>query len=124
MKHLTALAIKFVMIAAVLLVVLWLLAGQRLIPVLVLSLVVTILAYVIGDLLILPTFGNVVATVADIVISSLTIWAARVIGISGLRPALWAITLSALIIGVGEWFFHQYLKDKVLPGPIRSGTSK
>jgi hypothetical protein len=113
MKHVTALLIKFVMIAIVLETVLYMSTELSFTSILYIAVAVTILAYIIGDLLILPATNNTVATVSDAVLALATIymfnylWNTRVISF---RNAL----ISAAVIGVGEWFFHKYVSNNVL----------
>ncbi|MDD3653165.1 MAG: DUF2512 family protein [Desulfotomaculaceae bacterium] len=84
---------------------------------LVTALVLALIAYAVGDLFILPAYGNPTATVADAVLSAVVIYIADLV-VNG------AMTLSALgwilaigIIALGEWFFHRYLK--ITPAPVK-----
>lgn len=121
MEHVKALAIKFVMIAAVLLIILTLMFDVPFADTLWISLALTIVAYAMGDLMIFRKAGNrseqnkrnAIATVADIVVAFLLIWlmGEALVGddINIVTPAI----VSALIIGGGEWFFHKYLDRSV-----------
>jgi hypothetical protein len=114
MKHVKALLLKFVMIAVVLEIVLNMLTNLTFGDILYISAAVTILAYIIGDLLILPVTNNTVATVADAGLALATIYLFNFIwGISEISfiDAL----ISAAVLGVGEWFFHKYVSSNVLP---------
>ncbi|PEM49607.1 YndM family protein [Bacillus wiedmannii] len=116
MKHLVALLIKYTAISAVLLVILGIFQDISIPRVLFISLIITGAAYVIGDLFILPRYGNTIATIADFGLSFLGIWlltylltdldSTRNIGFS----AFWA----ALFISMAEIFFHIYMKKVVL----------
>ncbi|MHC2836847.1 YndM family protein [Bacillus sp. F9_6S_D1_P_5] len=116
MKHVVALLIKYTAITAVLLIVLSIFQGISIPRVLLISLFLTGAAYLIGDLFILPKYGNMIATMADFGLSFFGIWlltslftnldATRNIGLSSF--------LSALIIGGIEVFFHIYMKRLVL----------
>ena len=70
----------------------------------------------IGDLLILPASNNTVATLADAGLALATIymfnylWDARYI-------SFYDALVAAAVIGVGEWFFHKYVNNQVLPSP-------
>ncbi len=115
MKHITSLLIKVVMIAVVLEVVLGLLTNLTFTQILYVSLAVTIVAYLIGDMVVLPMANNnTIATVADIGLSLVTIylfnyaWTNRHISIT---DAL----IAAVVIGVGEWVFHKYVAKNVFP---------
>ncbi|MED2749163.1 YndM family protein [Bacillus thuringiensis] len=116
MKHIVALLIKYTAITAVLLIILSIFKGISIPKVLLISLVLTGAAYLIGDLFILPKYGNMIATIADLGLSFFGIWllislftdldATRNIGVSSF--------IAALIIGGTEVFFHIYMKRLVL----------
>ena len=123
MRHLLALAIKFVMVAAVLLIVLTLLFDVSFVDTLLISLALTALSYAMGDIMIFLNAGrpenqssrNTIATFADFVMAFLAIW---LIGwlltgqnIEMVTPAL----VAALILSAGEWFFHLYVDRSVVP---------
>ena len=116
MKHFVALLIKYTAITAVLLIVLSIFKGISIPRVLLISLFLTGAAYLIGDLFILPKYGNMIATIADLGLSFFGIWlltplftdldVTRNIGLSSF--------IAALIIGGTEIFFHIYMKRLVL----------
>ncbi|ATW26696.1 DUF2512 family protein [Candidatus Formimonas warabiya] len=110
MKHLTAVLIKFGIIAIALEIVLNLLSDLTFGQILIVSVVVTVLAYLIGDLLILPMSNNTIATVADFGLALVTIyafdWVYRNAEISFFDAAL-----AALVLAAGEWFFHKLVPN-------------
>ncbi|ANS48727.1 YndM family protein [Bacillus thuringiensis] len=116
MKHIVALLIKYTAITAVLLIMLSIFQGISIPRVLLISLFLTGAAYLIGDLFILPKYGNMIATMADFGLSFFGTWlltslftnldATRNIGLSSF--------IAALIIGGTEVFFHIYMKRLVL----------
>ncbi|CAI8844968.1 hypothetical protein COM13_11660 [Bacillus pseudomycoides] len=116
MKHIVALLIKYTAISAVLLMILGIFQDVSIPRILLISLLLTGTAYLIGDLFVLPRYGNMVATIADFGLSFLGIWVltyfltdidlTRNIGFS----AFW----SALLISIVEIFFHIYMKKAVL----------
>ncbi|PEQ38388.1 YndM family protein [Bacillus thuringiensis] len=116
MKHIVALLIKYTAITAVLLIILSIFKSISIPKVLLISLFLTGAAYLIGDLFILPKYGNMIATIADLGLSFFGIWllislftdldATRNIGVSSF--------IAALIIGGTEVFFHIYMKRLVL----------
>ncbi|WP_161519881.1 MULTISPECIES: YndM family protein [Bacillus] len=116
MKHIVALLIKYTAITAVLLIILSIFKGISIPKVLLISLFLTGAAYLIGDFFILPKYGNMIATIADLGLSFFGIWllislftdldATRNIGVSSF--------IAALIIGGTEVFFHIYMKRLVL----------
>lgn len=151
MNHLKALIVKFLMIAVVLLVILTGIFDVEFEKTLLISLVLTVLAYALGDLMIFRKTGsqthhngtdhnhanrdhdredhkkrNVMATIADIVLSFLVIWLLGDALIENAEDIVTAALISALVIGGGEWFFHKYLDRNVFPeknGRAATGTS-
>lgn len=63
MKHIVALLIKYTAITAVLLIMLSIFQGISIPKVLLISLFLTGTAYLIGDLFILPKYGNAIAEI-------------------------------------------------------------
>lgn len=123
MKHLIALAIKFVIITLVLLVILTWAFDVSFLNTLMISLALTALSYAIGDLLVFLNAGkpdnqvsrNTVATFTDFIMALAII---LVIGwlLTGEFAAMVAPALvSALVLSAGEWFFHQYVDRSVVP---------
>ncbi|TWT05356.1 DUF2512 family protein [Planococcus sp. CPCC 101016] len=133
MNHVKALIIKFVMIAAVLLIILTGIYDVEFGDTLLISLVLTLVAYVLGDLLIFRKTGdrsnhnrandnnsdhtkrNAIATVGDIVTAFLVIWLMGEALFADTQDLMQAAIISALVIGAGEWFFHKYLDRNVFP---------
>jgi len=117
MKHVTALIIKFVMVAVILEVTFFILTNLNITEVLYLSALVTIVAYVLGDLIILPVSNNTIATIADMGLVVATIYfynyLLRTTDIISFTDAL----VPAVIIGLGEWFFHRYVASSILGRP-------
>lgn len=123
MNHVKALVIKFLMIAVVLLIILTLFFDVPFMDTIWISLALTIIAYVMGDLMIFRKAGdrsdqnkrNAIATVSDIVVAFLVIWllgdALTGNNVDIITPAI----ISAIVIGGGEWFFHKYLDSSVFP---------
>ena len=102
------------MTAIIMTVVLILLTDISLGEVIYLSVVQTIAAYLIGDLLILPMTNNLIATGADVVIAVLTILLFNDLVLE--RQIYFGNALvAAVILAAGEWIFHKYLHAAVLP---------
>lgn len=132
MNHLKALIIKFVMIAVVLLVILTGIYDVEFSDTLLISAVLTVVAYLLGDLMIFRKTGdrsnhnrtghdddhtkrNAMATVSDIILSFLVIWLMGEVLFAETPDIIQAAIISALVIGAGEWFFHKYLDRNVFP---------
>ena len=123
MNHIKALVMKFLMIAVVLLIILTLIFDVPFMDTIWISLVLTLVAYVMGDLMIFRKAGdrseqtkrNAIATVSDIVVAFLVIWLMGDALVDGSDNIVTAAIISALVIGGGEWFFHKYLDRNVFP---------
>jgi hypothetical protein len=113
MKHIIALLIKFLMVAVILSIVLNVMTDLTFGSIMYLSVAVTVLAYVLGDLLILSATNNTVATIADIGLVFATVYLFDYL-INANVISVWDALVCAVIIGVGEWFFHKYVSSRVL----------
>ncbi|TYS14098.1 DUF2512 family protein [Rossellomorea vietnamensis] len=118
MEHLKALAIKFVMVAVVLGIILTGIYGVPVSDMLIVSVVLTLGAYVLGDLLVFKSLNgeqkkrNVIATMADAGLAFVLLW---FLG-TAMFPdhnVIMASLISAIVIAAGEWFFHKYLDNSV-----------
>jgi hypothetical protein len=80
------------------------------------ALVGTVVNYLVGDLLVLPSLGNIIASIGDGAMGALAAYI-----ISQLAPAFrvssTSLFLFGVLIAIGEYFFHQYLRssEKVAP---------
>lgn len=121
MQYVKAILIKFVMITAVLGIVLTGFFDIGFTETLIISVVLTIAAYILGDMIIFRMAGdetghakrNAIATVSDIGLSYFIIWLLEEMIVAGKDNLALAAFVSALIIGAGEWFFHGYLDNRV-----------
>lgn len=110
--YIRALLIKLVMITAVLWIVLGLFYGVSFINVLITSVFITGVAYAL-DVFILPKMGNVYASITDFVLILFVIYLFGSYLYIEPIPLGTASFISALIISMGELFFHRYMKDEV-----------
>ncbi|MDD4238439.1 MAG: DUF2512 family protein [Desulfotomaculaceae bacterium] len=108
-RHATALLIKLIMVAIISVVLLPLFSRITAVQALGIAVVLTLVAYLVGDLWILHRYGNISATIADVVLAALVIGLAdqmlnytMTITVTG-----WVVVLA--LIGFGEWFFHKYM---------------
>ena len=114
MKHSSALLIKFLMVTVALEIILNMLTDLTFTDILYIAIAVTLLAYIIGDLIVLPASNNTVATIVDgvialtIIYTSNYLWDVRYI-------SFYDALVAAAVLGVGEWFFHKYVGRKVIP---------
>ncbi|GAB6179811.1 hypothetical protein JCM14036_11300 [Desulfotomaculum defluvii] len=107
-KVTTALAIKFVMTFLASWVAVSLIAGNSWTWALLIAVIGTAVNYVLGDKFILPNYGNIVAAVSDGILSLGLLWLVDLISVD-LRLNSTAYITFALLVMVGEYFFHNYL---------------
>ncbi len=112
MKHLMALGMKFVATSIVLLSILSIFSGARISEILLVSLLLTLVSYALGDLFILPRFGNVVATIADFGLSFLLIWFMGYLFLSPTVSIITASIFAAIFISLTEALIHAYLLNR------------
>ncbi len=122
MKHIYAVLIKYVMVTVITGVVLGGLTNLTFGDILYISAAVTILAYIIGDLLILSATNNTVATISDFVLSLVVIYLFNFLWTTKMITFGDAL-ITALVIGVGEWFFHKYVYNRVFPKTPDEGSN-
>lgn len=74
------------------------------------SIIATALNYMIGDLLILPSYGNTLASLAD---GAMAVIVAYIVDTNSAAFDTNSTSLIVLfaLIAVGEYFFHQYLLE-------------
>jgi hypothetical protein len=114
MKHVRALAIKFISTLVLLYIILGVFNDVAFRNVFLISLVVSIAAYLIGDMFILPRTNNTIATLSDFGLAFAIIWFMSenlTYGDSMLGEAFTA----ALALGLFEFMFHRYLAKNILP---------
>ncbi|MBM4760924.1 YndM family protein [Bacillus sp. B15-48] len=114
MKHLWALLIKFTAIAIVLFSLFAIFNTATFGEILFMSVFITLLAYFVGDLIILPKFGNAIATIADFGLSFVTILFLSIVLFGRTEGMLWMSFTAAAAIAAVEALFHLYMKNHVL----------
>lgn len=123
MKHIQLIVVKFLATLVLLYMVLGFGYGVTFGNVVLITLVVGTLAYLIGDLLILPRTNNTVATIADFAIAFVVVFLMTdFLTVGG--NILTASFISAIALGVFEVFYHQYVAEALdftesEPSPIR-----
>ncbi|WP_280157727.1 YndM family protein (plasmid) [Priestia aryabhattai] len=122
MKHLKALVIKFVMSAVVLGIVLTGIYNYDFSDSMLISLILTVVAYALGDLLVYRNAAddsdykkrNIIATISDLILSFLVIWIMGASLLGNTSTIIQSSIVSVIVITMGEWFFHKYLDKHVL----------
>ncbi|MGR3764247.1 YndM family protein [Rossellomorea sp. NS-SX7] len=121
MKHVKAFAIKFVAAFVLLYLILAGVQGITFGDVFIISLVLGSIAYVIGDLFLLPRTSNTVAALADFGLAFILIYF-MTDGMTDGGTYLTRSILAALALMVFELFFHRYVVRNTLPN--RSNVRK
>jgi hypothetical protein len=114
MKHVKALAIKFVACLVLLYIILGMVYGMTFGDVFMISLILGIASYIIGDLLILPRTNNTIATIADFGLAYIVIWlmSDNLTYLDG--DNLFTMSLiSSLGVALFEYFFHKYVSNNI-----------
>lgn len=115
MKNLTNLMIKTILVLAVLFILIPIFGKSTWTQTIITGLILVAISYLVGDMWILPKFGNLVAVLADLGLGALVVWSmARALPQFILTTAgVWTI---AVVLAAGEWFFHLYLLTTQAPG--------
>jgi hypothetical protein len=109
MRHVQALAVKYLITGVLLALVLPMLANATVGQAMVVAALVTAVNYLVGDLIILPSFGNMIAAAADAGLTGVLVWASQLL-VTGFIATFSAIMVAAGLVGLAEWFFHRYLR--------------
>jgi len=112
MESIKGLMIKFVIIMASLLLVLGA-YGVSIGNILLISILITGVAFV-GDLLILPSIGNVRMAAIDFVLTFVVIWIMGALFFDQAIPLVTVSAISAIIIAFAEYPFHLYMLEQVI----------
>ncbi|KKI94066.1 membrane protein [Bacillus sp. SA1-12] len=113
MKQLTILLIKFVTCMIAFGLGLDLFFDATMVDIVSFSLFVTIVSYVLGDRIILPQIGRRAATVADFVLTYLSVWIFGSILLDNYMQIAWGSIISAVIITAAEVFVHLFLQERI-----------
>ncbi|MEC5425960.1 YndM family protein [Virgibacillus sp. C22-A2] len=112
MGHLKVLGIKFLVISFTIFAILGIFTFFTSTDLLLISFLVTGLAYLIGDLFILRKFGNMTATIADFPLAFLSLWIAGGLFGGGDYPVITTSLLAAFFITACEPFIHGYIVNQ------------
>ncbi|MEW9051984.1 MAG: YndM family protein [Neobacillus sp.] len=113
MKHEKALLIKFISTLALLTIILGLFFDMAFSNIFLITLVLGIAAYLIGDLFTLPRTNNLFATLADFGLSFFIIWVMSINLTFGDGHVLMSL-FAALGVSLFEYLFHRYLANNIL----------
>ncbi|MGJ7921251.1 YndM family protein [Neobacillus sp. LXY-4] len=113
MKHVRALIIKLVSSFVLLFIILGMIFDMNFGNVLLISLVLGIAAYIVGDMMVLPRTNNMTATMADFGLAFLIIWFISE-GVTTNENTVFPSLIAALGVAVFEYFFHKYLANNII----------
>jgi hypothetical protein len=114
MKHVIAFVVKYLMVGVLLEIVLIALTSLGIGQIALIALAVSLVSYIIGDLLVLNFSNNTVATLVDLLLTFGTIYLFNYrYGFETLTYGTCAI--AAVVVGVAEWFFHKFMARSVYP---------
>lgn len=114
MRHFVAIVLKFILVLVLLEILLGLITALSVAQILLISAAVTLLSYAIGDLLILPASNNIVATLCDVVLVFLTVWAFNLVP-GYVVILVGTAAVCAAVLGIFEFYFHKYVASALLP---------
>lgn len=123
MRHLTAMAIKFISTLVLLYVILGLFFDLSFTNVFLITLALGVISYILGDMMILPRTNNMVATIADFGLAFLLIWIMSQNLTYG-DNTFWPSLIAALGIALFEYFFHRYLNKNVINASENNGQKR
>ncbi|MCS0789338.1 YndM family protein [Cytobacillus firmus] len=121
MQHFKALALKFLASLVLLYIILGLFFGMSFVNVFIITAILGITAYILGDMVILPRSSNMVATAADFGLAFLLIWFLSSILTIGENLIAMSIA-AALGVALFEYLFHLYLLRNMTEASNEKGT--
>jgi hypothetical protein len=109
MRVLTQLIVKYLMLAIITVLVLPAVAAVTVGQALWAALAVTLVGYLLGDVMILPRGGNAAAVVADFLLATLLFWALPLF--MPVAVGFGAAVVAGGAVAVGEILFHLFLNS-------------
>ncbi|WP_018660912.1 YndM family protein [Heyndrickxia acidiproducens] len=109
MRYATALIMKLVVAIIAFAIALDLFFDANITDILSFSLLVTVVSFIIGDLLLLPRIGNWKATVVDFLLVYAAVWIFGSVVLNHYLQIAWGSIIAAIIISASEVFVHRYL---------------
>ncbi len=104
----TSIAIKLVMTFIVAAIAFYFLVRNPWSWILIVSIVVTAVNYLVGDRMLLPSYGNIVAAVGDGAMAGIVAYIMSLL-VTTFDTTIASLLTFGVLIAVGEYFFHQYL---------------
>lgn len=118
-KHFNAILTKFLLVVTIFGLILPPMGNITTVTAVIAALTLTLAAYFIADLIVLPLFGNRMAVVSDVVIT-LVVTREMVRAVESVYLPVPGLVIIALLIGLGEWYYHsRYLARLIYKGKIK-----
>ncbi|PMC39073.1 hypothetical protein CJ195_03795 [Bacillus sp. UMB0899] len=114
MNHLQAFLIKTAATFLLLLIILGLLFQYTIGDVFILTLIIGVVSYLLGDLMLLPRTTNIMATISDFAIAMLITWFYLANITVSTTNVFFASFLTAIGVALFEMFFHRYMINRIL----------
>jgi len=102
--HMINFIIKLVANTALVVLGTMLFADANFMEALLTGIVLSVVAYVLGDMGVLPRTNNITATISDIVLGGLVLWGAA--EMFGWELSFTELAVIAVLLGVAEYIFH------------------
>ncbi|MUV38313.1 uncharacterized protein JNUCC1_02151 [Lentibacillus sp. JNUCC-1] len=112
MNHLKILGIKFIAISVLVLSIFGMTNATTIPNLLLISLIMTVTTYVIGDVLILRTAGNLTATLSDFALLFVGLWLLGNYSIGTDQPIMALSLTAAFFISFVEPFIHRMILEQ------------
>lgn len=113
MNHVKAFAIKFISSFVLLYIILGMFYEMSFGDVFLISLVLSVAAYIIGDLVVLPRTNNMVATIVDFGLAMMVIWL-FVENLTAYENTFTMSLIASLGVALFEYMFHKYVSSNVI----------
>lgn len=111
-----SLIIKFVLTFAAAWLAFGMIEGNPLTYIFILALLGTALNYVLGDLFVLPNFGNIVASIGDGAVAAVTALIFSTL-VMNFRTNGASLATFFVIVALAEYLFHMFLKNSDTVAP-------
>lgn len=105
----TALLVKFLMTLVAAIVTFQFLDANSWLSVFVIALAGTALNYWVGDLMVLPRWGNITASIGDGLMAAIIAYIVALVW-PGVTVTLTSLAVFAVLVAIAEYFFHFYLQ--------------
>jgi hypothetical protein len=114
-KHFNAILTKFLLVVTVMGMLLPSIAKISMVTAVVTALCLSLATYIVADLLILSWYGNRIAVLTDVMIT-IGLTYEIVMYMERQTVPLAGLLFIGLLIGCGEWFYHQRYLSRLLYG--------